>query len=105
MATAFTQDNFKSDVLESDKPVLVDFWAPWCGPCKMLGPVIDKLATDMADTVSIGKVNTDEAGDLAAEYGITSIPALLLFKNGEVVAKTAGFQPEPALRKFIEDNA
>ncbi len=105
MAAEFTDDNFQSEVLSSDKPVLVDFWAPWCGPCKMVGPVIEKLSGDMADTVKIGKLNVDDAPQTAQTYGVMSIPTMILFKNGEVVAKTTGFQPEPALREFIESNS
>ncbi|MDA3960282.1 MAG: thioredoxin [Planctomycetota bacterium] len=105
MAAEFSEANFQAEVLDSDKPVLVDFWAPWCGPCKMLGPIIEKLAGEMSDTVSIGKVNVDDNANLAQQYGITSIPAVLLFKGGEVVAKTMGFQPEPKLKEFITSNS
>lgn len=105
MATEFTAANFKELVLASDKPVLVDFWAPWCGPCKMLGPLIDKLAGEMAETVTIGKVNVDDESDLAQEYGISSIPALILFKDGQAVGRSMGFQPEPKLREFIAANS
>jgi thioredoxin 1 len=103
MAATFTSENFQSDVISSDKPVLVDFWAPWCGPCKMVGPIVEKLASERDDVV-IGKLNVDDAQDIAAQYGITSIPSMLLFKGGEVVAKTMGFQPEPQLKAFIDDN-
>ena len=104
MAAEFTEDSFKTEVLESDKPVLVDFWAPWCGPCKMLGPIVEKVAAEMADTVKVGKVNVDDAPNLAQEYGIMSIPTVLLFKNGEVVGKSMGFTPEPKLKEFITSN-
>jgi thioredoxin 1 len=104
MATEFTDANFQTDVLGSDKPVLVDFWAPWCGPCKMLGPVIEKLATDLADTVTIGKLNVDDNPATAQQFGVMSIPTLILFKDGKEVGKTMGFQPEPALKQFIESN-
>ena len=105
MANEFSQANFQSEVLDSDKPVLVDFWAPWCGPCKMVAPIVDKLAGEMADSVKIGKVNVDDNQDLAGQFGITSIPALLLFKDGEVVDRVLGFQPEPKLREFIGSHA
>ena len=103
MAATFTSENFQSEVISNDKPVLVDFWAPWCGPCKMVGPIIEKLSGERDDVV-IGKLNVDDAQDIAAQYGITSIPSILLFKGGEVVAKTMGFQPEPQLKSFIDDN-
>ena len=105
MATEFTQDNFQAEVLGADTAVVVDFWAPWCGPCKMLSPVIDKLAGEFDGKVKVGKVNVDDNQALAQEYGIMSIPAVLIFKNGEVVDKTMGFQPEPAMKSFIEKHA
>ena len=105
MATEFTDANFQSEVLGSDKPVLVDFWAPWCGPCKMVGPVVEKLATDLAASVKIGKLNVDDNPNVAQEYGVMSIPTMILFKGGRVVAKTMGFQPEPKLREFITSNS
>ena len=102
MANEFTDANFASDVLASDKPVLVDFWAPWCGPCKMVGPIIEKLATELGASVKIGKLNVDDNPATAQEYGVMSIPTMLLFKGGKVVGTTMGFQPEPKLRAFIE---
>lgn len=105
MATEFADATFKTDVLESDKPVVVDFWAPWCGPCKMVGPIIEKLAGEMGEKVTIGKLNVDDNPQTAQQYGVMSIPTILIFKNGEVVDKTMGFQPEPDLRAFIERNA
>ena len=80
----FTDENFKNEVLSSDKPVLVDFWAQWCGPCKMLTPIIDELADEFKATAKIGKVNVDENPTVASDYGIRSIPCLLFFKNGQV---------------------
>ena len=105
MAREFTDANFQTEVLGSDKPVLVDFWAPWCGPCKMVGPVVEKLSTDLAATVKIGKLNVDDNPNVAQEYGVMSIPTMILFKGGRVVAKTMGFQPEPKLREFITSNS
>ena len=104
MATEFTDATFSSDVLKSDKLVLVDFWAPWCGPCKMIGPIVEKLSTELAGTVKIGKLNVDDNPATAQEYGVMSIPTLLLFKDGKVVGTTMGFQPEPKLRAFIDSH-
>jgi thioredoxin 1 len=103
MAHAFTSTNFKSAVLESDKPVLVDFWAPWCGPCQMIGPVIEKLSHDLAGTHVIGKVNVDEHPILAEAFEVTSIPTLILFKDGKAVRRVSGFRSEPQLREFLRD--
>jgi thioredoxin 1 len=90
MALQLTDDNFQSEVLESDKPVLVDFWAEWCGPCKMIGPVIDQLADEVGATAKVGKVNVDEAQNLAMKFSVRSIPMLLFFKNGEVKDQIVG---------------
>ena len=105
MAAEFTDANFQTEVLSSDKPVLVDFWAPWCGPCKMVGPIIDKLSKELAATVTIGKVNVDDNPGIAGAYGIQGIPTMILFKGGKPVATTSGFQPEPRLREFIATNS
>ena len=104
MAAEFTDANFATDVLGSDKPVLVDFWAPWCGPCKMVGPVIEKLSIELKDTVKIGKLNVDDNPAMAQEYGVMSIPTMIIFKGGKPVGQTMGFQPEPKLRAFIDAN-
>jgi thioredoxin 1 len=101
MTTAITTSTFPNAVLASDKPVLVDFWAPWCGPCRMVGPVVEKIGRDLSATHVVVKVNVDEEPDLAAQFGVQSIPTLLLFKGGKVVAKTVGFQPEPQLKQFV----
>jgi|SRR5437879_3852343 thioredoxin 1 len=85
-----TDANFKSEVLDSDKPVLVDFWAPWCGPCKMIAPTVEAVATDYAGKARVGKVNTDDNPQTATSYGISAIPTLLLFKGGQVVDKFVG---------------
>lgn len=100
MEITITKDNFEAEVLNSDKPVLVDFWATWCGPCKMIAPVVKELAEDYADTLKVGKVNVDTDGELAVKYGVMSIPTLLLFKDGEVIKKSIGFAPKAQL---IED--
>ncbi len=85
-----TVDNFEKEVLQSEVPVLVDFWAPWCGPCRMLGPVVSEIAKESDGSFKVGKVNTDDEMELATEYGIMSIPALFVFKDGKVVAKQVG---------------
>jgi thioredoxin 1 len=101
MEIELTSGNFESEVLKSDRPVLVDFWAPWCGPCRMLAPVLAQIAQEKADVLKVGKVNVDEAPELAAKYGIASIPAVFLFKNGEVAAQSVGFMQKPELERFI----
>lgn len=90
----FTDSNFKSEVLDSSEPVLVDFWAPWCGPCRMLMPTVEQLANEYAGKVKIGKVNTDDNHQTAASYGITSIPTVMLFKDGQLVDKVVGAPPK-----------
>ena len=90
MAKEFTTDNFETEVLESTKPVLVDFWAEWCGPCRMITPLIDELHQEFQDKAVVGKVNVDSESEISSRYGITSIPTLLFFKDGEVVDKHIG---------------
>ena len=97
MAQIFNDENFADEVLKSDKPVLVDFFAQWCGPCKMMAPIIEELAESKKDKWLIGKVDVDEAGQLAMQYGIQSIPTLIIFKNGEEVDRMIGFQSKEAL--------
>ena len=92
-----TESNFEAEVLNSTTPVLVDFWAEWCGPCRMVGPVIDEIAGEYAGQVDVVKVDVEANGDTAMKYGITSIPAIYLFKGGEVVKKTVGAKTKPAL--------
>ena len=105
MEITLTKTNFETEVLKSDKPVLVDFWAPWCGPCRMLAPVLAEVAVEKGDKIKVGKVNVDEEPDLAAQYGISGIPAMLLFKNGKVAATSVGFKPKPELEAFVEANS
>lgn len=100
MAMEFTKENFDTEVLKSDQPVLVDFWAPWCGPCQIMGPVIDKLSTEMA-TMKIGKLNVDEHPEVASEYGVMSIPTMKVFKGGVVVKEFVGVQEEAALKEAL----
>ena len=105
MALEFTNENFQQEVIESDKPVLVDFWAVWCGPCKMLTPTIEQLSSEYEGKVKVGKVNVDENQELAAQYGIMSIPTIMIFKGGQVVEQFIGVQPKTvyaeALNKHI----
>ena len=101
MEITLTKTNFEAEVLKSDKPVLVDFWAPWCGPCRMLAPVLAEVAAEKGDKIKVGKVNVDENPELAAQYGISGIPAMLLFKDGKVVATSVGFKPKAELESFI----
>jgi len=97
----FTDANFEAEVLKSDKPVLVDFWAVWCGPCRTIGPVVDELADAFAGRVKVGKVNVDENGGVPSKYGIRSIPTVILFKDGKVVDQVIGANPAE-LRKLVE---
>ena len=92
-----TEDNFEAEVINSDKPVLVDFWAEWCGPCKMLMPTIEELATELDGQVKIGKVNSDEQRNLAIKYQVTALPTLAVFKGGEIVDKMMGLQDKAKL--------
>lgn len=101
-ALKFTDDSFEDDVLNADKPVLVDFWAEWCGPCRMVGPVVDELAGEYEGKAKIGKVNVDENSEISTKYGIRSIPSLLIFKNGEVVDQIVGAVPKNQLKKQLD---
>ena len=101
-AIEVTSATFEAEVLKSEEVVLVDFWAPWCGPCKMLSPIIDEIADEYAGKVKIVKLNIDDSGDIATKYGVMSIPTLILFKNGDIANKTVGLQAKPALKKLID---
>ncbi len=92
-----TKENFKSEVLESTVPVIVDFWASWCGPCQMIAPSIEEIAKEHSDKVKVGKVNVDDEQELAIEFGIASIPTILLFENGQVVKKSVGYRTKEQL--------
>ena len=96
-ALKLTQDNFEQEVLKADKPVLVDFWAPWCGPCRMVSPIVEEIAGAVAGRAKVGKVNVDEEPELAARYGVMSIPTLIVVKDGKVVSSTVGAQPKQAI--------
>lgn len=95
-----TKDNFRSEVLESEKPVLIDFWAGWCGPCRMVSPVIDEIAGEVTDA-KVGKINVDEQPQLAAQFGVMSIPTLVVVKNGKVIKQAVGVRPKAEIMKML----
>jgi thioredoxin 1 len=101
MADAVTDASFDDEVLKSEKPVLVDFWAEWCGPCHAVSPILDKIAEERADELRLVKVNIDENQNIAQRYGVMSIPMMMLFKNGEPAAATVGAQPKGALERAL----
>jgi thioredoxin 1 len=96
--------SFEGDILKSEKPVLVDFWAPWCGPCRSVAPIVDDLATQYKDRIKVAKINVDESSQVAMKYQITSIPTFILFKNGQVADRVLGAIPRSEFVKFIDRN-
>ncbi len=96
-----TKNNFEDEVLKSDKPVLIDFWATWCGPCRMLAPVIEEIAKERSD-VKVGKVNVDDEGELATAFGVSSIPTVVLMKDGKVVSQSVGYRPKEQLLEMLK---
>ena len=96
--------SFDGDILKSEKPVLVDFWAPWCGPCRSVAPIVDDLATQYKDKIKVAKINVDESSQVAMKYQVTSIPTFILFKNGEVADRVLGALPRSEFVKFIDRN-
>jgi thioredoxin 1 len=100
-AVTLTKDNFEAEVLKSDKPVLVDFWASWCGPCRMVSPVVDQIGEENND-IKVGKVNVDEQAELAQQYSIMSIPSLLVFKNGKLVKQAVGARPKNDILALVK---
>ena len=101
MEIKLTKDNFKETVMEADQPVLIDFWATWCGPCKMIAPIITEIAEERND-IDVCKVNVDEEEELSAQFGISSIPTLVVIKNGKVTAKSVGYRPKAEILNLLE---
>ena len=106
MSTQFlgvaTDDNFDGEVLKSDRPVLIDFWAPWCGPCKAIGPIVEEIAVQYQDKIKVMKLNVDDAQKAATTYGVRSIPTLMMFKGGKVLDTMIGLMPKEKLEEFVK---
>ena len=102
MEITFTKENFEAEVIASELPVLVDFWATWCGPCRMIAPAVEEIAKEYEGRLKVGKINVDEEAELASRYGIMSIPTILIFKNGEVANQSIGYVPKETLQVFVD---
>lgn len=103
MEVKLSNENFNKEVLNSEKPVLVDFWATWCGPCKMIAPIISEISEEFNNKVKVGKVNVDEEKELAIEYGISSIPTLVIFKDGKIAKTLIGFRPKEEIKEVLNN--
>lgn len=101
MITTITKDNFETEVLMADKPVLVDFWATWCGPCKMIGPIVEEIANEHPE-IKVCKVNVDDEGELSIRYNVMSIPTLMIFKNGEIAQTAIGYRPKEEIEALLK---
>ena len=97
-----TRENFANEVMKSDSPVLIDFWAPWCGPCRMMGPIIEQLAEEYEGKAKVGKVNVDEEGELSQAFGVMSIPTIVLVKDGKVVKQAVGARPKTEVEAMLQ---
>ena len=98
-----TRENFENEVMKSDIPVLIDFWAPWCGPCRMMGPIIEQLAEEYKGKAKVGKVNVDEEGELSQAFGVMSIPTIVLVKDGKVVKQAVGARPKAEVEAMLQE--
>ena len=97
-----TRENFENEVMKSDIPVLIDFWAPWCGPCRMMGPIIEQLAEEYEGKAKVGKVNVDEEGELSQAFGVMSIPTIVLVKDGKIVKQVVGARPKAEVKAMLQ---
>jgi thioredoxin 1 len=104
MEIVLNKDNFNKDVVNSEKPILVDFWAPWCGPCKVLSPIVEEIGHDYEGKINIGKINVDENNELAMQFGVMSIPTLKFFKGGRVIGEIVGAAPKQMITAMIDQN-